>query len=474
MLKKYKILVVMIVLSLVGIGGIVGVWLYGGYVNKREMFVAEVERSLFNAIQSYYDEHQNTIDERRNQSIAKEGALFVSRIKSMYGNIDGDKIQVLWDSLAHERMLRYSKRREAKKEAGEPAPIIPSFMLQNITFSDGTLIEINGLLAVDLLSKGIATPVHVDIKTFKEGYRAQGKYRLKVEADCTMLTRPILVNPSEDEYLVAQFDQPILYLLGKMAVQLFVSVLLILALIGAFIYLLWTINRQNKLALLRKSFVNNMTHELKTPVATVMAAVESIQRYGAKDDKEKMERYLHISHRELQHLAGMIEKVLQLDIDEVAGVNLQRATVDVAQLLEEGIEIAQLGAKKSVSIGFVANPPRVTIIADSAHLKNVISNLFDNAIKYSGDSVKIQVGLKEESGSVTISISDNGLGIDPIYFKDIFEVFFRVPSGNLHPVKGFGLGLAYVKQVIKQHGGTIKVDSILGKGTVFILSIPKQ
>ena len=474
MLKKYKILVVMIVLSLIGIGGIVGVWLYGGYVNKREVLVTEIERSLFNAIQTYYDDHQNIINEKRDQGISKEGTVFAARIKSMYSNIDEEKIQTLWDSLAQERMRRYTKRREAKKEAGEPTAIMPSFMLQNITFSEGTLAEINTLLAESLDVKGITTSVQIAIKTLKDGRRVQGKYRIKVEEDGTILTRPILVNPTEDEYLLASFEQPVFYLLGKMAVQLMVSVLLILALIGAFIYLLWTINRQNKLALLRKSFVNNMTHELKTPVATVMAAVESIQRYGARDDKEKMEKYLRISHRELAHLANMIEKVLQLDIDEVTGVNLRRDAVDLVQLLEEGVEIAQLGAKKNVSIDFIGALPKLSIIADSAHLKNVISNLFDNAIKYSGDAVKIQVGLKEDNGNVILSIADNGLGIDPTYFKDIFEVFFRVPSGNLHPVKGFGLGLAYVKQVIKQHGGTIKVDSILGKGTVFILTIPKQ
>lgn len=464
----------MIILSLLGIGGIVGIWLYGGYVNKREIFLAEVERTLFNAIQAYYDEHQHIISENRNQNVSKEGEIFASRIKSMYGDIDQTKIQNLWDSLARERVRRYVERRESKKEAGEPTPIIPAFMLQNINFNDSTLAEINLLLTDALASKGIKTPVQIDTKVIQESRRTHGKYRLNIEKDGTILTRPILVNPAEDEYLVAQFKQPVLYLLGKMATQVVLSVLLILALIGAFIYLLWTINRQNKLALLRKSFVNNMTHELKTPVATVMAAIESIQRYGARDDKDKMEKYLNISHRELQHLANMIEKVLQLDIDEVTGVSLQKTNVDLVQLLKEGIEIALLGMQKGISIDFVSDLQSLYINADSAHLKNVISNLFDNAIKYSRGSVKIQVGLKEEKDSAILSISDNGQGIDPIYFKDIFEMFFRVPNGNLHTVKGFGLGLAYVKQVIKQHGGDIKVDSILGKGTIFILSIPKK
>lgn len=463
---------VMIVLSLVGIGGIVGVWLYGGYVDRRDMFVNDVERSLFNAVQSYYEGHQNSINENRNKSVAREGKLFVSRIKDLYPIVDEVRVKSLWDSLARERMRRYAERREAKKDDGEPVAIMPSFMLQNIDFSDSTLKEVNVLLKKTLTTKGITTPVDVTIKTIAAEERGRGRNRVKIEDDGTVLTRPILVNPVEDQFLVAQFDQPVFYLLGKMAAQLIVSVLLILALAGAFVYLLWTINRQNKLALLRKSFVNNMTHELKTPVATVMAAVESVQRYGARDDKSKMEKYLDISHRELQHLSNMIEKVLQLDIDEVKGIALQKTNVDMVQLLEEGAEMAQIGAKKDVDIAFVSDLAQLSISADSAHLKNVISNLLDNAIKYSGASVHIKIGLREEGTNALITISDNGQGIDAMYLKDIFDMFFRVPSGNLHPVKGFGLGLAYVKQVVKQHGGTINVDSTLAKGTTFTLSIP--
>lgn len=474
MLKKYKILVSLIILSLIGIGGIVGVWLYGVYINRREIFVSEVERSLFNTIQSYYQEHQDLIKEKRNKSIIKEGHLFAEQIKAIYPHVDEAKIQGLWDSFAQERMRRYAERREPKKGEGEPMALMPSFLLQNIDFNDSALSEMNILLKDVLIGKGITTSVRVDIKTIAENQRKKNRHRIAVAEDGTMSTRPILVNPTEDQFLVAQFKQPVFYLLGKMAIQLTLSLLLIFALIGAFIYLLWTINRQNKVALLRKSFVNNMTHELKTPVATVMAAVEAIQRYGARDDKDKMERYLHISHRELQHLSNMIEKVLQLDIDEVKGITLQKDKIDLVRLFEEEIEMAQLGTKKTIAIDFRRESSEFWIIADVAHFKNVVSNLLDNAIKYSGDPVKIQIELKKDEKFALISISDNGFGIDPAYFNDIFDMFFRVPSGNLHPVKGFGLGLSYVKQVLQQHGGRIKVDSVLGKGTTFILSIPIQ
>lgn len=255
--------------------------------------------------------------------------------------------------------------------------------------------------------------------------------------------------------------------------QLLVSIVLVASLVGSFLYLMLTIFRQNKMAQLRKNFVNNMTHELKTPVSTVMAAVEAIQTYGVKDDKAKMELYLQVSRNELQHLSDMIEKVLQMDIDEVKGVNLQYTTFDIADLLERCIRIAKLNFKKEIEIVFDCEKRPVMISADEAHLKNVCSNLLDNAIKYSGEKVLITVALKELAHSVEVSVKDNGKGIAAEYQKDVFDAFFRVPEGNLHEVKGFGLGLSYVKQMITQHGGTVSLISELNKGSIFTISIPK-
>lgn len=457
-----------------GILGIISTWLYGNYVNRREIVVAEVERSLFNSIQAYYDKNEDYIRENRTSQFNKDGKVFAQRIKNIYSNADTVLVKNLWDSLAKERISRYGNRHRNYRNKNESSAIIPSFMLQSINFDEKTLQSIDSLLEGSLRDKSMYFETYVVVDTFEDRRSARPKSRVVFDESGSIITRPILVNPANNQFLLAKFDQPILYLIGHMAVQIIISLLLIAALIGTFIYLLKTISRQNRLAVLRKSFVNNMTHELKTPVATVMAAVEAVQRYGAKEDKVKMNKYLDISQRELQHLAGMIEKVLQLDIDEVSGIALQLDKVHLVDIIEESIEVVKLGAKKDVNIILDIQSKDAIVLADASHMKNVINNLLDNAVKYSKDKVNITVQIVDHAESVVVKISDDGLGIDPVYLHSIFDMFFRVPNGDLHPVKGFGLGLAYVKQVVQEHRGTVRVESTKGKGTVFTINLPKE
>jgi signal transduction histidine kinase len=217
-----------------------------------------------------------------------------------------------------------------------------------------------------------------------------------------------------------------------------------------------------------------MTHELKTPVSTVMAAVESIQRFGAQDDKERMNRYLAVSRQELEHLSNMIERVLQVDVAETNGVQLEKSWFNLNQLIDECTENAKIFAKKKVEIVKSSSGTDFNFLADQAHIKNVISNLLDNAIKYAGDEVHIKIDLQEKDKSFILSISDNGIGIPKTYQKGVFDLFFRVPSGDIHNVKGFGLGLAYVKQIVQQHQGTIDLSSEESVGSTFVIELPKE
>src|SRR5690606_3545945 len=273
---------------------------------------------------------------------------------------------------------------------------------------------------------------------------------------------------------IAKFDNPWAYLLRTMWWQVLFSVLLLAALIGTFLYLLQTIKRQHELAQQRKSFVNNMTHELKTPVATVMAAVEAIQRFGAKGDKGRTEKYLHVSKQELEHLNNVVERLLQMDHDDVRGVPLIKQDMDIVGAVASGIETAQMSAKKETLIDLITEEERLFVHADEAHMKSVISNLLDNAIKYSGERATVAVHILDKGDFVEIRVEDKGKGIDKSQQKHIFDMFYRVSEGHLHEVKGFGIGLAYVKQVIQQHGGEVGVESAIGRGSTFTVKFPKK
>ncbi|WP_298714242.1 HAMP domain-containing sensor histidine kinase [Chitinophaga sp.] len=235
--------------------------------------------------------------------------------------------------------------------------------------------------------------------------------------------------------------------------------------------MLRTILRQKRLSEVRNDFINNMTHELKTPIATVSAAVEALERFNALADPQKTANYLRISRQELQRLGDLVEKVLHIAAEEKEDLVLQTETTDLNDIISEIISNHRLksGKKTDFTYTMLSDP---LIKADPSHLTNAINNLVDNAIKYSGEHAEISILLARRPGWVRISVIDNGIGIPYSYHNSIFEKFFRVPSGNLHNVKGFGLGLSYVKKIAEKHGGTIKVKSEPEKGSEFQLEIP--
>lgn len=464
----------MIVLTLVGIVMVLSIWLIGSYQSRQELVVSDIERSLFNVIQSYYDDHEESFREMRMRNNKQNGDRFINQVIKLYPELNKEKLSAMLDSLGRERRKTFERKRIRSTEKEEPSQIFPSFMLQNIEFNDTTLRQMNVLMDELLKTKNIDVPVNIELEKLDSLPRHSAYIHIRTDESGNLTTRPILINSHNNEFLVARIDDPKAYILVKMGWQLVLSLVLVLALLGSFIYLLWTINRQNKLALMHKTFVNNMTHELKTPVATVMAAIEAVQRYGAKEDSVRMEKYLDLSRKELDHLSQMIERVLHFDMNGVNGVKLEFTNFDVVKLMNTCIETVKISLQKDVRFKVTSTSPLISIEADEAHIKNVITNLIDNAVKYSTEHVDIVISIVDHPKNIEISIKDNGLGIAPAYHKDIFDRFFRIPTGNLYSVKGFGLGLAYVKQVIDQHHGFIEIESALEKGTTFIITLPKS
>ncbi len=260
--------------------------------------------------------------------------------------------------------------------------------------------------------------------------------------------------------------------LSQMSGILITTFLIVVILAFAFWYLIRTVMRQKTLEEMKDDFTNNMTHELKTPIAVAYSAADTLLNFRQGEDKEKRNKYLQICKDQLSELTALVEQILSMSMERRKSIILNKENVPVKALIQTLIEQHKLKVKKETDFNVAIEPENLTIKADRTHLSNIISNLIDNAVKYSADTVEIKINAYEKDHNCIIKVKDNGIGIPRENQNYIFDKFYRVPTGNYHNVKGYGLGLFYVKTMIEKHGGSISVESAPGKGTKFILQIP--
>ena len=264
------------------------------------------------------------------------------------------------------------------------------------------------------------------------------------------------------------------YLLKKIMLPILFSIFLVGVTIVSFVLLYKNLLKQRRLAEIKNEFIGNITHELKTPIATVGVAIEALKNFNALQDPQRTREYLDISSNELQRLGLLVDKVLKLSMFEKKEVDLQYETFDLRDVVDEVIGSMRLQVEKYHAIVSVSQQGNTNLRADRLHLLSVVFNLLDNALKYSKGQTAIQIGLEGDTNSVQLQVRDNGIGIAPAYKSKIFEKFFRIPTGNTHNAKGYGLGLSYVAHVVRKHNGKISVDSEPGMGTTITISIPKN
>jgi len=248
---------------------------------------------------------------------------------------------------------------------------------------------------------------------------------------------------------------------------------LLLVLIFIFTYTLYTILRQKKISEMKNDFINNMTHEFKTPVATIMIASEALKDPEITSDQSRVNRLAGIIYDENVRLGNHIERVLSIARLEKKELRLEPSEVNINDLIVVVVDSMSLQLQKKnadITMNLESEPP--VIMADELHLSNVIYNLIDNANKYSADAPQITLSTRHTNKNMIIEVSDKGIGMTKEQTKRIFDQFYRVPTGNLHDVKGFGLGLNYVQDIIEQMGGTVKVHSEKDKGTTFEIILP--
>lgn len=251
------------------------------------------------------------------------------------------------------------------------------------------------------------------------------------------------------------------------------AILFTLIITTAFFITIRTLLKQKKLSEIKSDFINNMTHEFKTPLATISLAVDALKNEKVKGNKEKTDYFTAIIKEENKRMNKQVETILQaalLDKQEVQ-LNLKRSAAHdlvVAALNNINLQVEEKGGKLEVEM----SAENDVINADEVHFTNLINNLLDNAVKYSKENLHIKLTTKNTGHHFKISIEDNGIGMNKETLHRIFEKFYRAHTGNVHNVKGFGLGLSYVKTMVEAHHGTIKAESVLGKGSSFCISIP--
>ncbi len=330
-------------------------------------------------------------------------------------------------------------------------------------------------LKAELLTNGIDIPYHFRVLTRdgREVYRCSDYNDRGAESAYTQLLFPSDL-PSQQGIVKVHFPQMGKYIFASVRYMVPAIIFTIILLI-VFIYTIYISFRQKRLSEIKNDFINNMTHEFKTPISTISLAAQMLKDPSVAKSDAMFKHISGVINDETKRLRFQVEKVLQMSMFDRQKATFKQREVDVNALLTSVVDTFRLKVESSggtISTDLKADDS--TVFVDEMHFTNVIFNLMDNAVKYKREEVKLHldVATRNENNKIVITVTDNGIGIKKDDLKKIFEKFYRVHTGNRHDVKGFGLGLAYVKNIIAIHKGTIIAESELGKGTKFIITLP--
>jgi two-component system phosphate regulon sensor histidine kinase PhoR len=262
-------------------------------------------------------------------------------------------------------------------------------------------------------------------------------------------------------------------ILVEMSVGLIFTAIFILITILTFMYIINTIIKQKKLSEIKNDFINNMTHEFKTPISTISLASEVLLHADATASPDRIKKYSRIIYDENIRMRGQVDRVLQVARLDREEFKLTKSAFDLHQLVKDTVQnLCIENCEEEKTLIYELDAERHIINADEMHIRNVVTNLVDNAIKYSQNGTTINIESHNKEEGIVLSIEDNGIGMPKDTVKHIFDKFYRIPTGNIHNVKGFGLGLYYVKNMVEAHGGHIQVKSEFNKGSRFDVYLP--
>lgn len=336
--------------------------------------------------------------------------------------------------------------------------------------------ELDTIISIELTNVNIETPFEFGIYNYEHGIfllENSPKYHKQLldrDYKVRLFPNDFFTSP---EYLLIYFPHETQFLLGELWGMLLISILFIIIIVYSFTYTITTIFRQKRFTEMKNDFINNMTHEFKTPISTISLACETLSDPQVLKSEPLTADYVRMIQEENKRLAGMAEKILQTAILDKGQMKMKRESIDLHEIIREVIKNISIQVEiKDGVIKSSFNASEPVIEADRVHITNLIYNLLDNANKYSPKKPLIRVQTENVAEGVVIIIEDNGIGIGKNEQKKIFKKLYRVPTGNIHDVRGFGLGLSYVKAIVEEHHGKISLDSEINKGTRFRVFLP--
>ena len=431
--------------------------------NETIIYSNDIISEDFNVSSSFFDKKIDSIKRLKNFSS--------KRVTEVYSNKDIDKSQINKDISPDIKIQKSGKLvilENAQfeiffKDIAAAKPLqerVSKEKLQKLLEKELKEYEVRTPFEFGIYSNGLATKVKSD--------------RFKFDKNATYSIPIFTDNEGNNKYeLLVSFPHKERFLFSELVGITLLSVIFTLIIVIAYTSALNQLIRQRQISEIKTDFINNMTHEFKTPIATINLALDAIKNPKVIEDKEKINRYLQMIRDENKRMHAQVENVLRISKLEKKELEISKESNAIHDIIEDAIEHVNLiieDRQGTITTHFEAS--RDTVLINDVHFTNVIVNILDNAIKYSPEEPKIDIYTENIKDFVIIKVKDQGLGMSKIAQKRIFEKFYREHTGDLHNVKGHGLGLAYVKRIVEDHNGEIFVESEKGKGSTFIIKIP--
>ncbi len=477
--KNYWILSLIAVTILITIG-VQFYWNYKNFKENRQRIINEIQLSLDNSLEIYFSElakgnivtivkeplSKKKISIRKSYKITSlefDNKEVMPNLDSIIDFTNSMREQLLVKKIKHKGIKAYRGQKKA-----DSLKLIAGINTIFISVKTDSIQEkkFDYILQKQLKTKNI----HLDYAfkvfkndTLKKIYPKNKDFKVfkEVDAKSTFL--------ANNKRLTLAYDNPMKDTLKRSSTGIFISLFLALAVISSLFYLLKIIQSQKQLAEIKNDLISNITHEFKTPITTISASLEALTNFNLVNDKEKTQKYIGIAGQQTSKLSVMVEEILETATLNSDKLMLKKEPTDICKLLKKLTKKQFLDSQKSIL--FVSDLSELYLNVDAFHFENAISNLIDNAIKHGGD--KIELRLYQKQNQVVVEVFDNGNGIKKTHRDKIFDKFYRIPKGNTHNVKGFGIGLYYTKAIIEKHNGTIALHSE-PKNTVFQVVLNKE